>query len=127
MFYLQPLLENNCNIKKTFLSYRCRLKSIFIHIVFHIPSDEHMNVFDITGGNTGIGKATAAAIAMRGARVILACRSKQRGEEAVRELIQVRKMFCIIAVVTHFTFAHFNLSLGLSRCRSCHAWFLHGL
>nr|XP_055034667.1 dehydrogenase/reductase SDR family member 13-like [Misgurnus anguillicaudatus] len=40
----------------------------------------------ITGGNTGIGKATAAEMAKRGARVILACRSKQKGEEAVQEL-----------------------------------------
>ncbi|XP_052010926.1 dehydrogenase/reductase (SDR family) member 13 like 1 [Xyrauchen texanus] len=40
----------------------------------------------VTGGNTGIGKATAAAMAMRGARVILACRSKQRGEEAAQEI-----------------------------------------
>lgn len=43
----------------------------------------------LTGGNTGIGKATAAAMAVRGARVILACRSKQRGEEAARELRMV--------------------------------------
>ncbi|XP_048043943.1 dehydrogenase/reductase (SDR family) member 13 like 1 [Megalobrama amblycephala] len=46
----------------------------------------HGKTVIVTGGNTGIGKATAAAMAMRGARVILACRSKQRGEEAAREL-----------------------------------------
>uniref|UniRef100_A0A671QAB2 Dehydrogenase/reductase SDR family member 13-like n=1 Tax=Sinocyclocheilus anshuiensis TaxID=1608454 RepID=A0A671QAB2_9TELE len=40
----------------------------------------------VTGGNTGIGKATAAELATRGARVILACRSKQRGEAAAQEI-----------------------------------------
>ncbi|KAF4105108.1 dehydrogenase/reductase (SDR family) member 13 like 1 isoform X4 [Onychostoma macrolepis] len=40
----------------------------------------------VTGGNTGIGKATAAELAVRGARVILACRSKQRGEAAAQEI-----------------------------------------
>ncbi|XP_026103450.1 dehydrogenase/reductase (SDR family) member 13 like 1 [Carassius auratus] len=40
----------------------------------------------VTGGNTGIGKATSAGLAMRGARVILACRSKQRGEAAAQEI-----------------------------------------
>ncbi|XP_072520367.1 dehydrogenase/reductase SDR family member 13-like [Salminus brasiliensis] len=40
----------------------------------------------VTGSNTGIGKATALALALRGARVILACRSKQRGEDAARDI-----------------------------------------
>ncbi|KPP79555.1 Retinol dehydrogenase 12-like, partial [Scleropages formosus] len=40
----------------------------------------------ITGGNTGIGKETARNLAARGARVILACRSVEKGEAAAAEI-----------------------------------------
>ena len=42
----------------------------------------------VTGGNAGIGLETAADMAGRGARVILACRSVERGEKAA---VEVRK------------------------------------
>ena len=40
----------------------------------------------MTGGNAGIGKETAVDLAKRRARVILACRSKEKAEAAVEEI-----------------------------------------
>jgi NAD(P)-dependent dehydrogenase (short-subunit alcohol dehydrogenase family) len=40
----------------------------------------------ITGGNSGIGKATAIGLAKTGATVVIACRDQQRGSAAVDEI-----------------------------------------
>src|SRR6185369_10435126 len=40
----------------------------------------------ITGANTGIGRATAVALAARGAHVILACRSLEKTEPVVEAI-----------------------------------------
>ncbi len=41
----------------------------------------------VTGANSGIGYETARALAAKGARVVLACRSEEKGRDAVRRVL----------------------------------------
>lgn len=43
----------------------------------------------VTGGNSGIGKATAIALAAAGARTVITARNRQRGEEALADIRRV--------------------------------------
>lgn len=49
--------------------------------------DLHGKVAIVTGANTGIGRETSRFLAEMGATVILACRSKDRAEEAIRAIL----------------------------------------
>lgn len=42
----------------------------------------------VTGANTGIGFETAKDLALRGAKVILACRDQKKGTEARDKIIE---------------------------------------
>jgi NAD(P)-dependent dehydrogenase (short-subunit alcohol dehydrogenase family) len=44
------------------------------------------NVVVVTGSNSGIGKETAAAMATLGATTVLACRNRQKAEEAAADI-----------------------------------------
>ncbi len=54
--------------------------------VDQIPNQEGKVVI-VTGANSGIGLSTARILADRGARVILACRSRERAEEAIASIL----------------------------------------
>jgi len=55
--------------------------------VDQIP-DQSGKVAIVTGANTGIGLITVRELARRGARVILACRSEERGRAAVEQVVK---------------------------------------
>lgn len=48
--------------------------------------DQSGRVAVVTGANTGIGYETARALAHKSAHVVLACRSRERGEEALQRI-----------------------------------------
>ncbi|CAL8073002.1 unnamed protein product [Calicophoron daubneyi] len=53
-----------------------------------IPGRLDKKVAVITGANTGIGAVTAAELARRGCKVIMACRSLERAEEARKRILK---------------------------------------
>jgi NAD(P)-dependent dehydrogenase (short-subunit alcohol dehydrogenase family) len=51
--------------------------------------------FLITGANSGIGFATASLLAREGATIILACRSLERGQEALKKIVTNTSSTCV--------------------------------
>ncbi|XP_052841640.1 retinol dehydrogenase 11 isoform X1 [Drosophila gunungcola] len=55
---------------------------------FRKQTDETGKVAIVTGGNTGLGRETVMELARRGATVYMACRSKEKGERARKEIVK---------------------------------------
>lgn len=51
--------------------------------------DQSGKCFIVTGANTGIGFEVARVLAARGARVIMACRSKDKATQAIAQIQQL--------------------------------------
>lgn len=66
-----------------------------------------------SGSNTGIGKSTALDLAKRGARVILACRNKQKAEAAVYDIRKVNISLLILSIFIFDLVIH-NYNLGFA-------------
>ena len=48
--------------------------------------DQRGKIVIVTGANSGIGYEAARALALRGAAVVMACRSLERGESAAAKI-----------------------------------------
>lgn len=73
----------------------------------------------VTGANTGIGFATAMLLAQSNATVILACRNRQRGNEAVAKIIKTAnnsKVTCELLDVTDLQ----SIREFAARIEQCH-------
>lgn len=55
-----------------------------------IDADLTGNVAVVTGANSGIGLATASALAAMGAQVVMVCRSAERGQAAIDDIQSVQ-------------------------------------
>jgi NAD(P)-dependent dehydrogenase (short-subunit alcohol dehydrogenase family) len=60
------------------------------HWTFADIPEQSGRVAIVTGANTGIGFETARMLAQKGARVVLACRSAEKGEAAARRIMAER-------------------------------------
>ncbi|KAF9148839.1 hypothetical protein BG015_009416 [Linnemannia schmuckeri] len=56
-------------------------------------SDLTGKVAIVTGANTGLGYATTVALAAHEARVFLACRSKQRADDAIERAPEIKAKY----------------------------------
>jgi retinol dehydrogenase 12 len=78
-------------------------------------SEDSGQTYLVTGGNTGIGLATATELARRGGRVYIGCRSEAKGSHAVAS---------IVAATGNASVSFLPLDLGdLGSVRACAAEF----
>ncbi|KAK3602907.1 hypothetical protein CHS0354_018774 [Potamilus streckersoni] len=84
---------------------------------FPIVELPHNRVVVITGANTGLGYETAKWVAMMGATVIMACRSKERAEKAMQKIqdefqVEKAKGTPVICKLEKLSMEFMELNLG---------------
>ena len=52
-----------------------------------VPAQDGITVV-ITGANTGLGHETAKVLSAKGARVLIACRLRQKAEDAIERIVK---------------------------------------
>jgi NAD(P)-dependent dehydrogenase (short-subunit alcohol dehydrogenase family) len=65
----------------------------------------------VTGANSGLGYATTVALAAQGAHVFLACRNKQRAEDAIeRAKVEIKETYPSTTAVGNMEFLELDLN-----------------
>ncbi|KAM9584937.1 retinol dehydrogenase 11-like isoform 2-T2 [Trichechus inunguis] len=83
----------------------------------HCSTDLTGKTAVVTGANSGIGKVVSQELARRGARVILACRNREHGQQALAEIQEASRS-------NHLLLGQVDLS-SLTSIRSFAQWLLH--
>ncbi|XP_004369234.1 retinol dehydrogenase 12 [Trichechus manatus latirostris] len=83
----------------------------------HCSTDLTGKTAVVTGANSGIGKVVSQELARRGARVILACRNREHGQQALAEIQAASRS-------NHLLLGQVDLS-SLTSIRSFAQWLLH--
>ena len=123
---LKKYFEVNINVSRNDVIDNCivTLKSIYFFIFYvkiqgaqcrlNINLDGKLAI--ITGGNAGIGMATAKLLARKGCKVIITCRNISQGKNVVKKLRSEEKYYYL--ETSHYLL-WYQLKCIVDKCISC--------